>query len=483
MSSNRSKNSIIICDHHDSSLVEYPTHYYYVVDGETTSSVNLKPDDKKYLVTDNDTADEILFKLHENIEDSCNQYNIVLYILLQSSANVENNFIELFNEYLRNLMGVYYSNITVFSYLSEPSYRLILDKELRNNYLTKYCVGSIHKNKHKKIYKIFNVCAFPIDKPGGIPYDNMRFEVITVAESPIDKFGINYLAYQLMPEYRCHFGRLKQIKGTCWLNSLMNSLLLPKISNQIMLQNLRSYQTPNDKLPLTELYAKQNEITIQNMISSIIHNIYVRKIKLPKKNDYNFMMGLANKLKRLICPTHDDREGIIPSKQQHMIEYIIHHYIKPPYSNHYEIVKYTTGDPINMTRGDKKLISCTISIPGHVVCGFICENTEYIFDSSRPNTFFKDNWTSLHFENFSKIIKTYLEILPNESLIKENLEIYSHSPNSIPKIKFLVYCKELYLNKRKLSSTTQLKSTKKRRIDLSSPSLLRNRETQKTQIK
>jgi len=421
--------SAIICENKNKSI---PTYYYYIVDKNTTLSVSLKPGEQKYLVKDKETSDETLSELHEIIEDSCNKYKIVLYVLLQDTADKENDFIERFNKYIENITGIYYLNITIFSYINRETYDWILrTKKTRDlNTLAKFFIGNPILN-HKKIFKAYNIYTFDaeqhlidiFEKTAIIQYtgydrkrleNNMQqFNLLRVPVSDIDNYGIDYLAYTFVPKIHCHIGILKQITGTCWLNALMNALLLPEMSKEIMLQNLKLYQSDKDRLPVTQLLANRKDISIQNMLSSVIYNIHVKKIKLPNRNNVDFMNVLASRMKHLINGIHEKEEEkksdkewlkygeeLSLKKTQEVFKYIFEHYI-PFYSKNYEIVEYKTGDRIDKIRGDKSLISCIITVPGHIVCGFMCGTKEYIYDSNVTSHFFEDNWTSLHLNNFS----------------------------------------------------------------------------------
>lgn len=472
--------SAIICE--NTNDLSIPTYYYYVVDNNTASSIILKRDEQKYLVKDKETSDEILSELHEIIEDSCNKYKIVLYILLQDTADKENDFIERFNTYIKNITGIYYFNITIFSYINKQTYDWLLTTTGTRNLktLAKYFLGN-HIFNHKKMFKVYNVYAFDVEtdllKVGEtkiISYkgyhrerleDNVpQFNLLKIPVSNIDNYGINYLAYTFVPKIHCHIGSLRQITGTCWFNSIMNALLLPEISKKIMLQNLKLHQSGKDRLPVTQLLAKRNEINIQNMLSSVIYNMYVKKIKLPNKNTFNFMNVLASRMKHLINGEQEKEreksdqewlnygEWLFPNRTYEVIKYIIEHYT-PSYSKNYEIVKYESDDRIDKSRGNKSLVSCIISVPGHVVCGFICGTKEYIYDANVTSQFFEDNWTSLHFDHFSnerlnRYIDTQTKKFESKIFKAEFLKSEFLQDNKETKIKSLIeWWRSLHLNK------------------------------------
>ena len=494
-----SSKSVSICNNSTSlSMNDYPTNYYYVVDNTINSlSVNLN-NNNIYLVEDNDSAYKVLSDLHKIIEDSCNKYNIVLFILLQNSANVHNNFIELFNEYIQDIWNIFFFNIIIFSHLNKKSYDLITNKQTRNDdILNKYCIGNIYTNRRKTFYKIFNVCTFNITKSRqivSVSNKNIRYKIIEAPLTNIDKYGISYLTNEYTPIIRCYFGRLLQFTGTCWLNSIINALMLPKISKQIILANIKYYyQTPNDKLSLTELHTNQDNISYTNILSSIIYNIYIKKIKLQNHKSNDFILILASKIKRIIYDQnlmkkhknayiterkkyieltknyYDNTygESLISMLQIHVCKFIINNYIK--FNSLYKIIEYKQNDEIKMTiDGDKKLISCIISIPGHVICGFICENKEYIFDSNRSNEYIKDNWSSLHFENYisTNLIHDYIALIKDTDLKNYYLSQYNINPNNVIKIKFLIYCKQLTPSDLQLQlSTIKSIKTQKRNIN------------------
>jgi hypothetical protein len=532
--------STIICDtNNSSSSKDYPTNYYYVVDNIT----KLLPfDNNNIYVVDNkdddpESADKVLSKLHTIIEDSCNEYNIVLYILLQNSANINNNFIELFNEYIQNIRHISFLNMIIFSYVNEGSYNLV---KIDSNYLNKYCIGNIVTNKRKKFYKIFNVCTFAFlekknykrrilrissqkdhhshNKPK--PAHNIRYNFLeTPPVTNLDIYGISYLKNEYIPKVRCYFGALRQFSGTCWMNSILNALMLPKISKKIMLINLYYYKTPNDKLSLTELHTKKDSISYKNIISSIIYNIFIKKYKLEGEknktekekedqiNDYSNI--LAYKMKHIIVdqeiakattalskasllekslseaplskkartalyfysdhkktfnnPNHYYYEGIgiFGRLNIEALKFIMKDYIK--LNLLYKIIEYKEGEIIQKTiDGNKKLISCIISLPRHDICGFICGDTEYIFDANFPKSYVQDNWSSLHFENYNSSnepppLLSYIN-LKNDDIKEKYLPLYREDPNKCLKITSLIYCKEEL-------TTFDLQKTLKRKND------------------
>jgi hypothetical protein len=116
-------------------------------------------------------------------------------------------------------------------------------------------------------------------------------------------------------------------------------------------------------------------------------------------------------------------------------------------------------------------------MPQHVVCGFICENKKYIFDSNYQNDFFNDDWTSLNFHNYvdntgqiyiDEMEKNITKMKKGEKdtelakiVLQKIKNRFSHDPNTLPQIKYLIYCKSINVintRKRKISHHLNKKS-------------------------
>jgi hypothetical protein len=494
----------VICDNEDKFLKEHDTHYIYIYDANTKNFIfdanttknktrtssdiqtrrgktlkwvrdKIQPvfskfkyglfkkrisDIDKHKVLYNDTDNKIIAKLNERITQSCNKKNIIIYILLQNKSNT-NEFLNKFNRFLQvGLAHKYYSNIIIISffqltYVSPPYYGITKFKSLLVSNVMDQTVN------FKKFFKVLNVHChqdltdfkYITEKKNGHPTQQLSYQLMMSG----DLYDYDYIK-TLLSERKCSTGKLKQFTGTCWMNSIMNSMLLPKKLRFIMMLQCKKYirnaSSEEEKrkymTPLFEIYESRNTLTIDHIITSIVYHIFIKKerlivdIKDENNPKYDFILVLADKMKRLyyhhgnnqttLMPIQKERyknndiafgNGGIEEVRQFSMQYIERIYLidyrNKILVNYYPEIDEEDVPPYDIDENEKtiivngetfKLTSALLIQRGltHVICGFICEDKEYVYD---PNFFkaFETKWTKNDYSDYVSTYKFYMEQL------------------------------------------------------------------------
>jgi len=445
-----------ICDNEDKFLKEYDTHYIHIFDRYTREylSKNADSNSDNHKVMYNKTDKNIIAKLHERITKSCNKKNIIIYVLLQN-LSVKNKFLDLFNHFLHfGLEHKYYSNIMIFSFFNlsyifpQPSERDEFKSLLVSNVIDK-------TTNFKKFFKVLNIthCSTNVKD----------FTEISKNQELSYKFMKSVYLYDyykvksLVLERKCSTGKLIQFSGTCWMNSIMNLLLLPKKMRNIMMLQCKKYidtaSSEEEKrkytTPLFEIYDSRNTLEINHIITAITYHVFIKKERLiidkeDKHNPkYNFMLVLADKIKRLYYKLTYGNVNVIkfittnPELEDHCkkmefhyknndvvfgdgatyeVRYFTMQYIEETYLfhyndkiifKHYREISDETKVPVLNTRTFVRnnqnfvltsayLVNVNIT---HAICGFICEDKEYIYNSNLYSAV-ETKWTENDYSNY-----------------------------------------------------------------------------------
>ena len=460
-----------ICQSENDKLRELDTHYIFVVDKESQkhlSTTDLKEKDTHEIFvmqeatppTKAPNEQPVINSINHKIITLCNKKNIVIYVLLQESSYKTNTFVFSFGNNLKQgLPDKYYNNIIIINLFDSQTLKLTDPSYIQYAACKRYCLSNVidMKTNSKKFFQVLNVCC-------NKSQDTKR--IILPDEKHVKKYEYKFMhtshlydfkdVKNMIMERKCSSGKLVQFTGTCWLNAVVNALILPKISRKYLLaQTKKNIETTpeNNKLPLYELYEKRMGLNYENILTSILYNIFLKKERpsLNKKQlEHDFMLTLADKIKRY-CSTKyniDDQTGIKKFKPNNikfgdgatitMITYvlkeILKHYLKD-YQNVYRIFsmkspkQFTIKELAGMKRPalslrikkgkyNYRLTSCLIIQEGkHEICGYTCGDKEYIYNSILKVAV-ECNWSKHDFQPYIDYYNSYIDNLVKQKKIK-----------------------------------------------------------------
>jgi len=464
--------SSVICDNENKTLHELDLHYIFVVDEESQTNIktNFSPSDtheihiveKRENPINPSNEPVIINNIKNKIEELCNLKNIIIYVLLANSSFKYNRFVELFNFFLRNTIpNKYYSNIIIFNFFD--SNHLKLDNVntpiyVKYNSCNKYCLSNIINSidNSKKFFNVTNVFC-----NSNFSYTLFKhpekINVVNVYKFIHSTELYNYENIKsLITERRCSSGKLIQFTGTCWINAILNALLLPKSSRKYMINQCRKNiktDIVKNNTKLEDIYKLRDTLTYNNILTSIIYQIFINK-KLPSKLnkgiENDFILTLGDKIKRIWAKNEmknkldllnkDDYKrfnsndinfgiGAGPDCINFSLKEIIGNYLKD-FQYTYRVfifnlpVKFTEKEinkmekpPIEkrIKQGSSyyQLTSCLFSQSSghHEICGFICEGKEYIYNSNIKKAI-ECNWSNYDYKEY---IAYYKELEVNRA--------------------------------------------------------------------
>jgi len=258
-------------------------------------------------------------QIMSGIKESCNNFNIVICIFLESdtpesdtpesdtpesdtpesdtpeSDTRKNTFFrETFNTGLIRLDNKVYNNTIILSWTNfQPT-------EGGQTYYSSSFIHNIYYNDTKKFFKVSNVSYHvEMGKMINKRFGRLLYQFISQADVGIDSKSLR----DMIEERRCSTGKLIQFRGTCWLNGFLNALLLPYESRKIMIERTIEYTTDSgddeesvkvekekNKTDLNHILSRVNELSFNNILSSIIYNIFIQH-KRP-----NYEIGYDNEV-------------------------------------------------------------------------------------------------------------------------------------------------------------------------------------------
>jgi hypothetical protein len=467
--------SSVICNNEDEKLHELNLHYIFIADEESQTSIRTdtssKDDtheihivEKRKNPTKVSNEQAIIDKVNDTIERLCNVRNIIIYVLLSNSSDKDNKFIELFNNFLRKtLPDKYYSNIVIFNFFDDKKFNSNDPKYINYSKHNKHCLSNVNKtiDSGKKFFRVSNVfCGKKLKFLFIQPDGNLKYVYNFIHSAEL--YDYEHLKSFII-ERRCSTGKLIQFTGTCWINGILNALLLPKSSRKYMIEQCYKNIKAGDKKNKTELYDiydTRDELTYSNILSSIIYHIFIKK-ELPSsfksltssKND--FILSFADKMKRSYVEknyteaqiqmlksekkeeskyynTNDVRFGIGGNAGCCIlsVKEILSNYLKD-FQYTYRMfvtefpVKYTIDELAKIKKPtlEKRIkkgssyyqLSSSILLQNegrHVICGFICEGKEYLYNSNIKRAI-ECNWSSYDFQGYIDYhIEHYSETYP-----------------------------------------------------------------------
>ena len=472
-----------ICDNEDRYFHENKLHYIFITDENTlkhVDSMDFKEDDthdtfvvENLKIKKNKSNEVMIIKeIDEKITQLCNKRNIIIYVLLADSAHKENNFILSFTKFLTDdISNKYYSNIIIFNFINTSNLDLKTNKYNTFSSCRNYCLPNVFNkiDNSKKYFRVLNVSC-------DLAFSNKKINYHDGNKSQTYEFIHSSSLYNykelnnLIVERRCSSGKLIQFTGTCWINAILNALLLPKSSRKYMIEqckiNIKKDQIKN-KTPLYDIYKLRDDLSYENMLNSIIYNIFLKKERpslLKKELHNNFILSFADKIKRFWASKNPNNPYINLEAQKKLLntgdikfgvggnynciefslQSILYQYLQnfhytyrafafklPLKFNKTEIAKMKKPVINKIIKKDSKkynLSSCLLSQTNgkHMICGFICDGKEYIYNSNMKVAI-ECNWSKYDYQNY---IDAYheIEIKYHEKkglrYVKQNLTIY-----------------------------------------------------------
>jgi len=440
------------CNSENESFRELNTHYIFVLDEDSqqrfkSSDMKEKDTHETLLVeqahppakTSNEQT--IIDRINKQIIALCNKKNIIIYVLLQNSSFKTNQFVSLFGKFIReDIPEKYYSNIIIINVFEADKVKLTDPLYAQYDSCKKYCLPNvIDKNTNaKRFFQILNVCC---EKS----HDGKLIRHTEKNKTYAYKFMQTTRLYDfkdvkdMILERKCSSGKLIQFTGTCWINAILNALILPKISRKYLLiqakKNIEK-DPANNKHPLYDLYYNRGKLSFENVLSSILYNIFIKKErpsdnKRELKND--FILTFADKIKRHCIAKYKDIPVIGAKKYKtndvqfgvtgtfRTITYSLIEILKTYAKDYPHIYRvFTMRMPTRFTikelasirkpvlekriKKDKynyRLTSCLISQNrgSHMICGFTCGDKEYIYNSNMRIAV-ECNWSKYDFTNY-----------------------------------------------------------------------------------
>jgi hypothetical protein len=232
---------------------------------------------------------------------SCDNYNILIYInpLLNiqdgREVNKSENDIKKLEKMLDNFTKLkrIYKNITIINCTQSK------------NLLLKMFINSEGKEVFYKIVNVINV-SIPQNIYAGTLYYNrnivyekdylIRFVQSFNKTNKLDDTWWFKWASSVPP---CARSRLTQSTGTCWMNSVINSLILtPKIKYTMIKEwyTNKKLNKPNIEILFNNFSSEKN--TLNELLNSLIYNLFIKRVKA-KSTDENFIVQLAARVKSI----------------------------------------------------------------------------------------------------------------------------------------------------------------------------------------
>ena len=250
----------------------------------------------------------------------------------------------------------------------------------------------------------------------------------------------------------CGFGKLIQISGTCWINSVINTFFMSTSIQKILSEKWDEMEIDNQKY-INEIKQSSFDtcpLNIINMIYMLIYQIIKKKEKILL--DKNIFMDFSNELYKI---KEFEKLGIIFKgyRQGGDSDIFVNHLIKNIFnenecrkipdsyydilstnitiSHKYKMLVYNNTNNKNIIKEfiaiyDNNInikynlvgATCTTQyynksdnsfIGGHAVACFVCNNKEYLYDSN--GILIKINWKNGDFIPYDTIVRNTYPIM------------------------------------------------------------------------
>ena len=267
-------------------------YYIYHFSNSDTSNYNSDNKNIEYKHYNYET-----FKINElaDIFNKCTEYNIIIYIenldIPKITQNISDTaytiFINNFNKKIKENHNTYY-NVTIINKLFNENFSLIWSdkfKKIINVIIFNFIENILSENsiictndENDKSYICFIddlTVKYKTELSRIVIINNQKYQYIIINNSNTDwidkETNLNttwwYLYYFKIPI--CSYGRLLQNSGTCWCNSILNSLLI----NTSVIKLLLTKNKQNTFIEERFLNALKNNSNISSIFTSDINNI------------------------------------------------------------------------------------------------------------------------------------------------------------------------------------------------------------------
>ena len=258
----------------------------------------------------------------ENILDKCIKENILIYINSEDNCD----FIIRFNNYIQNILDKSsirrFLNVTIINkttnlkcmvYELENNNEDIYKKIINiipdnaqvlfnlNDYNKLFQKGYIPNRKKTVVYELnkeSNNSTIRLNQKGGTIIREITFMVNTNINNEKELENSWWFKYYFQIP-NCAYGRLTQSTGTCWCNSLINSLILnPSIVNLLIDKFNKLGEKNKNIIKNIDSFDKFNSSKekLFTLLYAVINLLLIRKIKAKQKNG-NFIAELATRIK------------------------------------------------------------------------------------------------------------------------------------------------------------------------------------------
>lgn len=364
------------------------------------------------------------YVLKKIIVNSCDKYNMNIYLLFSQNTIINKTTRMAFNHFFSTSFNEekYYDNVMIinFSQIHEEhediktiiaiSKLYIQNKNQTTlELLSKWFILNIKFQKKEIFYTILNYSNTNIyirNKYVNVP--NIKVRLYTNEDI------INQL--QVLNDSRnCFYGRMMQYTGTCWLNTIMNSLFLPYSTRNLFIEKTIELIEIDEKNRCSLEYVMSEEnyskLSTNNIISSIIYNIYIKKernIGDLNNTRINFVEVLNRKFMHEYAKVNYIH-NFSRRNFEHIIDYNFGRFMNKPF---FFVIRFFFINYLNLNKHSffikeqddikdhvkKKytLISKLISIKykkrdgtigAHIICHIKCNNNDYIYDSNNREPF------------------------------------------------------------------------------------------------
>ena len=177
------------------------------------------------------------------------------------------------------------------------------------------------RNQNNKLYydhKYLN--DFDIKRYNNLYLSNYKIFYFKILDIKFTRDIINYFLMRKV----CGFNRLKQISGTCWANSILNSLLLSSGFSFYLKKYYNKWIENLDEKEKKEIFNSDFKLCLNTKLSFekyliiIIYNILIKKIK-PSNSNANIIAPFAANLK--MRNLNNDKTDIKSLEFQNVVKY------------------------------------------------------------------------------------------------------------------------------------------------------------------
>lgn len=294
------------------------------------------------------------------------------------------------------------------------------------------------------------------------------YEVLEVSKLLLNENYVNlncqwWFSYLINVFAGCGKGRFMQISGTCYLNSIVNGIILsPRLGKMMLMymnEKIKSEGTEFKEFlekDITTCYRRG--IVEKNYFYQLLYNVFCKKTKITEVlSQDNPNSDIFVKYSKIYSVEKDTGQGgIFQDTFYKLLDDCIGkrvydvNALRRSYSDIIVLIKDYIDDFIrvgnfsNLEFGYLVLqgtVSGTSELAGHAMCGFVCKKEFYIYDSG-SNMMFNVNWTdNVELENF---LEYYNSIFPNYIFTTIKLQnIVLSNPNRWEMYERLGVCPEI----------------------------------------